>query len=160
MDAKTQALTQTISDLNISPGQEDKKDSQSLGHNNPFMRIMSQEEESLHSKPVPIFAQIAESREPPVRPDMGGNFFTQLSKVEAAHQLSQTFEREMTKPEMIELYTKAYKWHTQEAVRYKSLLDQVARSLTQDLDDHMLQPLPWGVNEQMKQMLEKKKDQL
>ena len=60
---------------------------------------------------------------------------------------------------MIAVYTKAYKWHSQEAARYKSLLDHIGRSLTSDLDQQLI-PLPWGVNENMKQLLEKKKEQL
>ena len=39
------------------------------------------------------------------------------------------------------------------------MLDQIGRSLTHDLDQQM-QPLPWGVNESMKQLLDKKKDEL
>ena len=55
----------------------------------------------------------------------------------------------MLKPEQIAIFRTAYKWHSQEAARYKSLLEQVGRSLTDELDQDML-PLPWGVNEQMK----------
>ena len=55
----------------------------------------------------------------------------------------------MVKPDQITIFQKAYKWHSQEAARYKSLLEQVSRSLTDDLDQNML-PIPWGVNEQMK----------
>ena len=99
---------------------------------------------------MPIFAQIAHaSRDPPVRPAMSNDFFTQLTEVEANHQLSQSFQREVVKPDQITIFQKAYKWHSQEAARYKSLLEQVSRSLTDDLDQNMV-PIPWGVNEQMK----------
>ena len=160
-EAKTQDLTKEISDLNLTPS-PDKKEHSSLEQPNPFMKMISFEEES-HSNmqgPVPIFAQISQAnREPPVRPEMSNEFFSQLTDVQAAHQLCQSFQREVNKPELIALYTKAYKWHAQEAARYKSLLDQIGRSLTHDLDQQM-QPLPWGVNESMKQLLDKKKDEL
>ena len=44
-ERKTNALTNSISELQISPSQEDKKESQSLGAN-PFLKMMSFEEES------------------------------------------------------------------------------------------------------------------
>ena len=51
--------------------------------------MISFEEESQQHGPVPIFAQIAQaSRDPPIRPEMGNDFFAQLTGIEAAHQLS------------------------------------------------------------------------
>ena len=87
-DRKTQDITQSISELNLSPSPEDKKDSQSIGQENPFLKMMSFEEESQKHGPVPIFAQIARQRDPPVRPDMGSEFFSKMAKIEAMHQLS------------------------------------------------------------------------
>ena len=102
------------------------------------MKMISFEEDSHQQAPVPIFSQINQAgKDPPVRPEMGNDFFVQLTGVEAAHQLSYSFQRETNKPELIALYTKAYKWHAQEAARYKSLLDQIGRSLTHDLDLQM-----------------------
>ena len=55
------------------------------------MKMISFEEESHQTQqpePVPIFAQIDQaSRDPPVRPAMSNDFFTQLTEVEANHQL-------------------------------------------------------------------------
>ena len=89
---------------------------------------------------------------------MGESFFTQISRVEAAHQLSQTFERELDKVELARFYKKAMMWHKQEAIRYKSLLGKVAARLIEDSDDEI--PIPYGVSQEMKQMLQDKKDKL
>ena len=89
---------------------------------------------------------------------MGDSFFTQISRVEATHQLSQTFERELDHVEMAKLYRKAMLWHRQEAVRYKNLLSKVAARLIEDSDDEI--PIPYGVSQEMKQMLQDKKDKL
>ena len=89
---------------------------------------------------------------------MGDSFFTQISRVEATHQLSQTFERELDHVEMAKLYRKAMLWHKQEAVRYKNLLSKVAARLIEDSDDEI--PIPYGVNQERKQMLQDKKDKL
>ena len=66
---------------------------------------------------------------------MGDSFFTQISRVEAAHQLSQTFERELDHVDMVKFYRKAMIWHKQEAARYKNLLSKVASRLVEDSDD-------------------------
>ena len=84
---------------------------------------------------------------------MSNEFFNQLTEVEAAHQLQQSFQREVLKPEQGAIFQKAYKWHLQEAARYKCLLKKVGRSLTDGLDEEM-PPLLWGVNESMKQFLD------
>ena len=47
----------------------------------------------------------------------------------------------------------------QEANRYRNLLDRIGKSLTTDLDEELIPPA-WGVSENMKQLLDKKKDQL
>ena len=91
---------------------------------------------------------------------MGDSFFTQISRVEAAHQLSQTFERELNHVEMAKLYKKAMIWHKQEAVRYKQLLSKVATRLIDDSDEEIQMPIPLGVSQEMKQMLQDKKDKL
>ena len=91
---------------------------------------------------------------------MGDSFFTQISRVEAAHQLSQTFERELNHVEMAKLYKKAMNWHKQEAVRYKQLLSKVATRLIDDSDEEIQMPIPLGVSQEMKQMLQDKKDKL
>ena len=66
---------------------------------------------------------------------MSDSFFTQISRVEAAHQLTQSFEREMDNVEMAKFYKKAWKWHKQEAARYKHLLSKVGARLLDDSDD-------------------------
>ena len=91
---------------------------------------------------------------------MGDSFFTQISRVEATHQLSQTFERELDHVEMAKLYRKAMLWHKQEAVRYKHLLSKVAARLLDDSDDEHQLPIPLGVSQEMKQMLQEKRDKL
>ena len=91
---------------------------------------------------------------------MGDSFFAQISRVEAAHQLSQTFERELDHVDMAKFYKKAWLWHKQEAVRYKQLLSKVASRLIEDSDDEIQMPIPLGVSHEMKQMLQDKKDKL
>ena len=91
---------------------------------------------------------------------MGDSFFTQISRVEAAHQLSQTFERELDHVDMAKFYRKAMLWHKQEALRYKHLLSKVASRLIEDSDDEIQMPIPLGVSQEMKQMLQDKKDKL
>ena len=60
---------------------------------------------------------------------------------------------------MAKLYKKAHDWHKQEAARYLHLLKKVSMKLVED-EDQQLMPLPWGVSQEMKQMLQDKKDQL
>ena len=91
---------------------------------------------------------------------MSDSFFTQISRVEAAHQLTQSFEREMDNVEMAKFYKKAWKWHKQEAARYKHLLSKVASRLIDDSDDEHQLPIPLGVSQEMKQMLQDKRDKL
>ena len=91
---------------------------------------------------------------------MGDSFFTQISRVEAAHQLSQTFERELDHVEMAKFYKKALLWHKQEVVRYKNLLSKVGKRLLDESDDEIQMPIPLGVSHEMKQMLQEKKDKL
>ena len=83
---------------------------------------------------------------------MGDSFFSQISRVEAAHQLSQTFERELNHVDMAKFYKKAMLWHKQEAARYKHLLSKVATRLVDDSDDEHQLPIPLGVSQEMKQM--------
>ena len=91
---------------------------------------------------------------------MGDSFFTQISRVEAAHQLSQTFERELNHVDMAKFYKKAMLWHKQEAARYKNLLIKVGKRLLDDSDDEHQLPIPLGVSQEMKQMLQDKRDKL
>ena len=59
---------------------------------------------------------------------------------------------------MAKFYRKAMIWHKQEAARYKNLLSKVASRLVEDSDDEI--PIPYGVSQEMKQMLQDKKDKL
>ena len=66
----------------------------------------------------------------------------------------------MDNVENAKFYRKAMLWHKQEAARYKILLSKVASRLIEDSDDEIQVPIPYGVSQEMKQMLQDKKDKL
>ena len=61
---------------------------------------------------------------------------------------------------MAKFYKKAMQWHKQEVARYKYLLSKVGARLLDDSDEGQQMPIPLGVSQEMKQMLQDKKDKL
>ena len=82
-----------------------------------------------------------------------------MHELQATHLLSQQLRQDCTKAELIESYTKAYEFHKAEAARYKALLADVAANITIDLDKEKI-TYNFSMAEEMRRVLQKKKDQL
>ena len=57
-----------------------------------------------------------------------------LNELSAAHFLSKEFKKDVADPKLAENYKKAYDFHMSEANRYKEILNEIAKSITTDLD--------------------------
>ncbi len=58
---------------------------------------------------------------------------------------------------MIDIYTAAYKFHRQEAEKFKAMLSQLSGNLVPDLDKPDIE-MTYDITEEMKKLLQMKKD--
>ena len=123
---------------------------------------MFQLEEGLSQhKSEPLLAQSFQHIElPPVpTPTLTSKQFDELLQAQASHQIASQFQQQYTKPQLIEVYTTAYKFHKREADKYKGLLTKLSGRLVPDLDEPDV-TLTYDVTEEMKRLLLKKNYEL
>ena len=73
--------------------------------------------------------------------------------------IANQFQQQYTKTQLIDIYTTAYKFHKNEADKFKGLLATLSDSQLTDLDRPNVK-LTYEVTEEMKRLLIKKNDEL
>ena len=93
------------------------------------------------------------------KPILSPDQLDELYKAQAAHALTQQFQQQCTNTQLIENYTRAYKFHMKEASKFKALLQQLSGSIITDLDREDIE-LSYCVTEEMKKLIAKQSNAL
>ena len=92
-----------------------------------------------------------------IHPSEESQWFSRLHELSAAHYLSREFKKDVNDPKLAQTYKRAYEFHMAEAARYKDMLNDIAKSITIDLDKPN-ESYDTDMAEHMKKKLQKKKE--